>query len=62
MLPTPTVIQSQQFNGINDLIVNENKKYDIQEAYQRTNWIVDLKEVESRNSKANPDQPEIFKR
>jgi hypothetical protein len=51
-----TVIQSQQFNGINDLMVKENKKYDIQEAYRRSNWTVDLKEVESRNSKANPDQ------
>jgi hypothetical protein len=51
-----TVIQSQQFNGINDLIVKENKKYDIQEAYHRTHWTVDLKEVEDRNSKANPDQ------
>jgi hypothetical protein len=51
-----TVIQSEQFNGINDLIVKENKKYDVQEAYRRSNWTVDLKEVEARNSKANPDQ------
>ncbi len=51
----PTVIQSQQFNGINFLIVKENKKYDVQEAYHRTNWIVDTKEVEARNNKANPD-------
>jgi hypothetical protein len=49
-------IQSTQFNGINDLIVKEYKKYDLQEAYRRINWIVDLKEVEERNSKANPDQ------
>lgn len=52
----PTVIQSQQFNGINYLIIKENKKYDIQEAYRRINWIVDTKEVEARNNKANPDQ------
>jgi hypothetical protein len=51
-----TVIQSQQFNGINDLIATENKKYDVQEAYHRTNWTMDLKETESRNQKANPDQ------
>jgi hypothetical protein len=51
-----TVIQSQQFNGINDLIVKENKKYDVQEAYRRISWIVDTKEVEARNLKANPDQ------
>ncbi|HET7000746.1 MAG TPA: hypothetical protein VFI33_05545 [Puia sp.] len=52
----PTVIQSQQFNGINYLIITENKKYDIQKAYHRINWIVDTKEVEARNNKANPDQ------
>lgn len=51
-----TVIQSQQFNGINDLIVKENKKYDVQKAYHRINWTVDTKEVEARNLKANPDQ------
>jgi len=51
-----TVIQSQQFNGINDLIVKEYKKYDVQEAYQRTHWSVDLKEVEARNLKADPNQ------
>jgi hypothetical protein len=51
-----TVIQSQQFNGINDLIVKEYKKYDVQKAYHRVNWTVDTKEVEARNLKANPDQ------
>jgi hypothetical protein len=51
-----TVIQSEQFNGINDLIVKENKKYDVQEAYHRQNWIVNVKTVEARNLKANPDQ------
>jgi hypothetical protein len=51
-----TTIQSQQFNGINQLIVKENKKYDVQEAYRRQNWVVNLKEVEARNMKANPDQ------
>jgi hypothetical protein len=50
------IIQSQQFNGINDLIVKEYKKYDVQKAYHRINWTVDLKEVEERNQKANPDQ------
>jgi hypothetical protein len=51
-----TVIQSQQFNGINDLIVKENKKYDVQKAYHRSNWMFDINEVEARNLKANPDQ------
>ena len=50
------VIQSQQFNGINDLIATESKKYDVQEAYRRTNWTVDLKETEARNQKADPQQ------
>jgi hypothetical protein len=51
----PTVIVNQQFDGINFLMVKENKKYDIQKAYQCTNWIVDLKSVGVRNLKANPD-------
>jgi hypothetical protein len=51
-----TVIQSQQFNGINDLIVKEYKKYDVQKAYHRTNWTIDTREVEARNLKVNPDQ------
>jgi len=51
-----TVIQSQQFNGINDLIIKENKKYDVQEAYHRTRWTFDITEVEARNLKANPEQ------
>ena len=51
----PTVIVTQQFDGINFLIVKENKKYDIQKAYQCTNWVVDLKSVAARNLKANPD-------
>jgi hypothetical protein len=51
----PKVIVTQQFDGINFLIVKENKKYDIQKAYQCANWIVDLKSVEVRNLKANPD-------
>ena len=52
----PTVIQSQQFNGINYLIIKENKKYDVQEAYRRQIWLVNTKEVEARNNKANPDE------
>jgi hypothetical protein len=48
-------IQSTQFNGINDLMLAESKKYEIKEAYRRSNWTPDIKEVESRNDKANPD-------
>ena len=50
-----SVITTTQFNGINDLIVKEFKKYDVQEAYRRINWTVDLKEVEAKNLKADPD-------
>ncbi len=49
-------IQSTQFNGINDLMIAESKKYEIQQAYRRSNWTPDIKEVESRNDKVNPDQ------
>ena len=49
-----TVVQSQQFNGINELIIKENKKYDVQDAYHRKNWTMDLKEVMDRNQKADP--------
>jgi hypothetical protein len=48
-------IQSTQFNGINDLMLSESKKYEIKEVYRRSNWIPDIKEVVSRNDKANPD-------
>jgi hypothetical protein len=48
-------IQLEQFNGINDLMIKENKKYDIQEAYHRSTWTPNIKEVENRNDKANPD-------
>ncbi len=48
-------IQSTQFNGINDLMIAESKKYEIQEAYRRSTWTPNTKEVENRNDKANPD-------
>jgi len=48
-------IQSTQFNGINDLMISESKKYEIQEVYRRSNWTPNIKEVENRNDKANPD-------
>jgi hypothetical protein len=50
------IIQSQQFYGINALIVKEYKKYDVQKAYRRTNWIVDLRPGDDRNSKVDPYQ------
>jgi hypothetical protein len=50
------IIQGRQFKGINDLIVKEYKKYEVQEAFQRKNWQVDLSGVDIRNQKVNPDQ------
>lgn len=37
-------------------MISEAKKYDIQDAYRRSNWTPNLKEVEDRNYKADPDQ------
>ena len=51
-----TTIQSQQFTGINNLMIAESKKYKIQGAYHRSTWNVDLKEVEVRNQKSDPFQ------
>jgi hypothetical protein len=48
------IIQERQFNGINDLMIKENKKYDFQEAYRRTTWDVDISEVEKRNQLVDP--------
>jgi hypothetical protein len=45
----PDIIQQRQFNGINDLMLKEPKKYDFKEALRRTNWKVDISEVEKRN-------------
>jgi hypothetical protein len=48
------IIQGRQFNGINDLMIKEYKKYDFQKAYRRTNWDIDIAEVEKRNQNVNP--------
>lgn len=49
------IIQGRQFNGINDLMIKESKKYNFQGAYRRKNWTVDISEVEKRNQFADPD-------
>ena len=36
-------------------MISESKKYEIQEVYHRSNWTPNIKEVENRNDKANPD-------
>jgi hypothetical protein len=50
------IIQERQFNGINDLMIKEYKKYDFQKAYRRITWNVDISEVEKRNQDVNPGQ------
>jgi hypothetical protein len=49
------IIQGKQFNGINDLMIKESKKYNFRGAYRRTNWTIDISEVEKRNQFADPD-------
>jgi hypothetical protein len=51
----PVIIQGQQFPGINRLIIDEPKKYDIQEAYHRIFWGISLDAVNLRNQKISPD-------
>jgi len=48
------IIQDRQFNGINELMIKENKKYNFQEAYRRATWEIDISEVEKRNQNVNP--------
>jgi hypothetical protein len=48
------IIQGRQFNGINDLMIKEYKKYDFQGAWRRKNWTVDISEVEKRNQSSDP--------
>jgi hypothetical protein len=50
------IIQDKQFNGINDLMITESKKYNFQEAYRRKYWEVDISEVEKRNQKVDPSE------
>ena len=50
-----TDIRNRQYEGINDLIINEAKKYDIQSALHRDNMDHDINGVRERNSKANAE-------
>ena len=50
------IIQEKQFNGINDLMIKESKKYDFQGAYRRKYWKVDISEVEKRNQNVDPSE------
>lgn len=48
-------IKDRQFDGINDLIVNEAKKYDIASALRRSELPNDLGYVAKRNATVDPD-------
>lgn len=48
-------IRDRQFTGINDVIVNEPKKYDLQKAFHKGNIDHDLGLVAKRNEKANAE-------
>lgn len=52
----PRDIVERQFAGINALIVNEYKKYDVAKAFRRTELASDLSFTDKRNEKADPDK------
>lgn len=52
----PNDIVERQFAGINALMINEPKKYDIAGAFRRNELNADLSYTDKRNEKANPDK------
>ncbi|MGJ7030698.1 hypothetical protein [Niabella hirudinis] len=48
-------IVARQFDGINDLMVNESKKYDIAGAFRKDEMNSDLSFVSKRNQKVDPE-------
>jgi len=49
-------IRDRQYNGINDLVVTETKKFDINGAFHKSNIDHDLGLVAKRNTKADADK------
>jgi len=49
-------IRDRQYTGINDVVVNESKKYDLEKAFHKSNVDHDLGMVAKRNEKANAEQ------
>lgn len=49
-------IRDRQFTGINDVVVNEAKKYDLKGAFHKSDIDHDLGLVAKRNEKANAEQ------
>ncbi|MCH5599888.1 hypothetical protein [Niabella ginsengisoli] len=52
----PQDIVDRQFAGINALMLNEPKKYDIAGAFRRSELQSDLSFVDKRNAKIDPDE------
>ncbi len=52
----PEEIVNRFFRSWNNLILNEQNKYDIKSFFRKNNVIYDLKVVTKRNSKVNPDE------
>ncbi|WP_114790339.1 hypothetical protein U0035_13720 [Niabella yanshanensis] len=52
----PRDIVERQFAGINALIINEYKKYDVAKAFRRAELANDLSYTDKRNEKADPNQ------
>ncbi|MEO5998543.1 MAG: hypothetical protein ABIN89_17430 [Chitinophagaceae bacterium] len=49
-------IRDRQYTGINDVVVNEAKKYDLKGAFHKSNVDHDLGMVAKRNEKVNAEQ------
>ncbi|MBS1598034.1 MAG: hypothetical protein JST75_07395 [Bacteroidetes bacterium] len=56
--PTASVndIRDRQYDGINDLVLAEPKKYDLKGAFHKSNLNSDLGPVSKRNTKANTEE------
>jgi hypothetical protein len=54
--PNPIDIKERIYNSINDVVVNEPKKYDLISAFHKTNIISDLTAVRATNGKINSEE------
>lgn len=54
--PNPIDIKERIYNSINDVVVNEPKKYDIAGAFQKSNVTTDLTAVREKNAKINAEE------
>jgi len=54
--PNPIDIKDRIYNSINDVVVNEPKKYDINSAFHKSNITSDLTAVRASNQKINAEE------